>query len=101
MAWHLNALAHRPSPGGGSMAAQVSNRDMDTRRIEHMHGALGHPVALGTSTFVLGFITGLFLKDAAKRTYERARRSLGHREHTRTVMYGENLPASLGRREPV
>jgi hypothetical protein len=57
-------------------------------------------VVLGGSAFVLGVIAGLFLKDAAKHFYDRARGGLWHRENERTVRYDENLPESLGRREP-
>jgi hypothetical protein len=82
------------------MTGHTANREIATRRIEGMQGVLENPVVLGTSTFMLGFITGLVLKGAATQAYERARRSLWHREYTHTVRYGENLPASLGRREP-
>lgn len=59
-----------------------------------------NPVVLAGSAFVLGLAAGLFLKDAGKQLYERARTSLWHREYERTVTYDENLPESLGRREP-
>jgi hypothetical protein len=59
-----------------------------------------HPVVIAASAFALGLVTGLFLKDAAKQTYERARRSQTHRDYERTVTYDANLPDSLGRREP-
>jgi len=57
-------------------------------------------VVLAGATFVLGLVTGMMLKDAAKRTYERTRNTLWHRGHARTVEYDENLPESLTRREP-
>jgi hypothetical protein len=71
---------------GGSMSGQ---------RLEARN-----PVVLAASAFVLGVVTGLFLKDAGKQLYERARGGLWHREYERTVKYDENLPESLGRREP-
>jgi len=82
------------------MAGYASHPGIATSGIENTQGVLTHPVVLGTSTFMLGFVAGLLLKGAAQHTYARARRSLWHREHTRTVVYGENLPPSLGRREP-
>jgi hypothetical protein len=65
---------------------------------EHHDGR--NSLVLGGSVFVLGVITGLFLKDAAKHFYERARGGMWHRESERTVTYDENLPESLARREP-
>ena len=52
------------------------------------------------SAFVLGVVTGLFLKEVAQRGQQAARRKWTHREHERTVTYGDNLPDSLERREP-
>lgn len=57
-------------------------------------------VVLTSSAFVLGVITGLFLRDAAAGMYGRARNHLWHRDYERTVTYDENLPESLARREP-
>ena len=59
-----------------------------------------NPVLLAGSAFVLGLVTGLALKDAGKQLFERARTGLWHREYERTVTWDENLPESLGRREP-
>jgi hypothetical protein len=67
-------------------------------RGQHLEGK--NPVVLAGSTFVLGVLAGLFLKDAGKQIYERVRGQLWHREYERTVTYDENLPESLGRREP-
>ena len=53
------------------------------------------------SAFVLGVVTGLFLKEVAQHEQEFARRTWTHRDHERTVTFGENLPDSLERREPV
>ena len=52
------------------------------------------------ASFVLGLVTGLFLKDAGKRMYDRTRDHLWQRDHERTVTYDANLPESLSRREP-
>lgn len=52
------------------------------------------------SAFALGVITGVFLKEAARQVYARARDAAAHREYDRTVTYDQNLPDSLGRREP-
>jgi hypothetical protein len=61
---------------------------------------LERPVVLTSSAFVLGVLTGLFLKDAASQVYRRTRNRVWHRDYERTVTYDENLPESLGRREP-
>jgi hypothetical protein len=63
-------------------------------------GVRVHPLVLAGSTFVLGLITGMMLKDLAKRMYERTRHALWLRDHQRAVEYDENLPESLARREP-
>jgi hypothetical protein len=73
---------------------------IDRIPVDQTQVAVAHPVALAGSAFVLGLITGLFVKDAAKRMYERTRGRLWHGEYERTVTYDENLPASLSRREP-
>jgi hypothetical protein len=57
--------------------------------------------ALGTTTFALGLLTGLVLNGAVRQLYQRARRGLQHRESGGTVVYEENLPPSLSRRESV
>jgi hypothetical protein len=62
--------------------------------------AVAHPVVLASSAFVLGVVTGLFLKGSATQMYERMRNRLWHRDYERTVAYDENLPDSLERREP-
>ncbi len=59
-----------------------------------------NPVVLAGSAFVLGFAAGLALREAGRPLYALARRGLWHREYERTVTYDENLPDSLGRREP-
>ena len=55
---------------------------------------------VAASAFAFGLLTGLFLKGAAKRIYDLARATRSHRDYERTVTYGQNLPDSLGRREP-
>jgi hypothetical protein len=57
-------------------------------------------VVLAGSAFVLGLVGGVLLKDAGKRMYERARTRLSHRDVERTTIFDDNLPESLGRREP-
>jgi len=52
------------------------------------------------SAFVLGVVTGLFLKEAVQHGQQLARRKWAHRENESTVTFGENLPDSLERREP-
>jgi len=52
------------------------------------------------AAFAAGVAVGFVLKDAAKQIYERVRIGLAHDEHERTVVYNENLPDSLQRREP-
>jgi hypothetical protein len=50
--------------------------------------------------FLIGVVTGLFLKEAVQRLKDRARRTQTHLEHERTVVYDENMPEPLERREP-
>lgn len=69
-------------------------------RIDETHVAGRGPLVRTGSGFVLGLITGLFLKSAARRLYGRRRGRLWHRDYERTVTYDENLPGSLSRREP-
>jgi hypothetical protein len=59
-----------------------------------------NPVVLAVSAFVVGLLGGVLLKDAGKRVYERARSRWWHHEVERTSTYDNNLPESLGRREP-
>jgi hypothetical protein len=56
--------------------------------------------ALAASGFGLGMVAGLFLRKAAERTQELGRRKQAHEENERTVIYNENLPDPLERREP-
>jgi len=58
-------------------------------------GALG-----ATPAFMLGVVTGLFLKEAVQRGQELARRKYAHREREHTVAFDDNLPDALERREP-
>ena len=50
--------------------------------------------------FVIGVVTGLFLKEAVQRLQDRLRRTQTQLEHARTVVYDENMPEPLERREP-
>ena len=52
------------------------------------------------SAFVLGVVTGLFLKEVVQHGQQFARRTWAHRENESTMTFGENLPDSLERREP-
>jgi hypothetical protein len=52
------------------------------------------------SAFALGLAAGLLLNGVARRMYELVRVGSSHRDYERTVTYDENLPDSLGRREP-
>jgi len=52
------------------------------------------------SAFALGVATGLLIRGGAKEALDRARRFKWQRDFERTVEYDENLPDSLGRREP-
>ena len=63
-----------------------------TRQNDH-----GRAVLIGSA---LGLAAGFLLKDAAKRFYARVRNGQFHREHDRTIAYGQNLPDQLERREP-
>ena len=56
--------------------------------------------AIGT-TFALGVLTGLVLNGPLRNLYQRARLNLPNRGSRGTVVYDENLPPSLSRREPV
>jgi hypothetical protein len=57
-------------------------------------------LVLAGSAFALGLVTGLILRRAATQADERARLSRSHADYERTVTYDENLPDTLGRREP-
>ena len=52
------------------------------------------------SAFALGLSTGLLLRGVAKEVLERVRLGQAQRDYARTVEYDDNLPESLGRREP-
>jgi hypothetical protein len=68
---------------------------------DEMRGAVANPAVLAGSAFVLGLATGLFLKPVVTQVYRRARGGFWHRDYERTVTYDDNLPESLGRREPI
>ena len=52
------------------------------------------------SAFALGVVAGLFVKVALQRAQEIRQRWQTHRDHEDTVVYDENLPDPLERREP-
>jgi hypothetical protein len=81
------------------MAKRMWPRRSHLNRTTNGHG--GSRLGLGTTTFALGVLTGLVVNGAVRQLYQRARRGLQHRESGRTVVYDENLPPSLSRREPV
>src|SRR5687768_15335942 len=68
-------------------------------RTTHPHNS--SRVTLGTTTFALGVLTGLVLNGPLRQLYQRARLALQHRASGGTIVYDENLPPSLSRREPV
>jgi len=59
----------------------------------------GNRVLIG-STFALGLMAGLLLKEIAERMLEPVRSRQWHRQVQRTVTYDNNLPDQLERREP-
>jgi hypothetical protein len=84
---------------GGSMARNLHRRSGLTR-IAGIPGAAEHPAVVAGAAFVLGLAAGLFVREAVRQLYDRTRGGLWHREYERTVTYDDNLPESLGRREP-
>ena len=67
----------------------------------HLLRRLTRPIgSTAVSGFVIGVVAGLFLKEAVQRLRDRAERAQTHVEHERTVVYDENLPEPLERREP-
>ena len=77
---------------GEDIARESGTHDVELRAV--------HPAMVAGSAFVLGLVTGLLLKDAASQMYARSRNRVWHREIEHTVTYDDNLPESLGRREP-
>jgi hypothetical protein len=57
-------------------------------------------VVVAGSAFALGMVAGFVLKDTAKQLFDRVCFSSWHRDYERTATYDENLPDTLGRREP-
>ena len=55
---------------------------------------------LAGSSFALGVITGLVLHRFGKEMLELVRIKAWHHGYERTVTYDQNLPDTLGRREP-
>ena len=84
------------------MAERTWHQTSHLNRTTSPHGwSLVGVGALGTTTFALGVLVGLVLKGPVRQLYQRARGDLQHRESPETVVYDENLPPSLSRREPV
>ena len=67
---------------------------------QKLDGTIGGRWALTGSAFALGLMSGLILREVAGRLRDRVRHNQTRREYERTVTYDENLPDSLGRREP-
>jgi hypothetical protein len=84
---------------GDLMIAQKLEGERPSDRVNEVSADV-NSMAFGGLSFTLGLLTGLFLKAVAERVYERARAHQSHRDYERTVEYAENLPDSLGRREP-
>lgn len=59
------------------------------------------PFFIAGSAFVLGLTTGLLLPRVFRHRRHRGGRSLSGRAPQETIVYDENLPRSLARREPV
>ena len=57
-------------------------------------------VAVAVTAFALGLAAGLLMRGGAREVVDRVRRGRAQRDYDRTVEYDENLPDSLGRREP-
>ena len=84
------------------MAERMGQQTSHLNRSSNRHGWSGLSLgALGTTTFVLGVLTGLVLNGPLRQLYKRARRDMQHHAPHGTVVYDENLPPSLSRREPV
>jgi hypothetical protein len=96
-AWNLNAVTvmNLTTRGEDSMP-QHDPRGVAGSGLDEVQGA----IVLATFTFVLGLVTGLFLKGLGKQGSAPTRLSLWRRGSERTVTYDENLPDSLSRREP-
>ena len=57
-------------------------------------------VVVAGSAFVLGLATGLFLPRMFRQLRGRSGRTIPNRAPHDTIVYDENLPAALARREP-
>jgi hypothetical protein len=67
---------------------------------QKLDGTIAGSWVLTGSAFALGLMSGLILKDVVRQLRDRVRHNQTRREYERTVTYDENLPDSLGRREP-
>jgi hypothetical protein len=54
----------------------------------------------GSSAFIMGVVAGLFLREGIQWLQGAARRKQTQFDHERTVVFDENLPEPLERREP-
>jgi hypothetical protein len=82
------------------MAGQYREDGDEGIRSVEAHHPFASPVVVG-GAFALGLVAGLFLKGTATQAYQAARRGQWRRDYKRTVTYDQNLPDSLGRREPM
>ena len=55
---------------------------------------------MAVAAFAFGVVAGVFVKVALQRAQEMRQRWQTNREHQDTVVYDENLPEPLERREP-
>jgi hypothetical protein len=53
-----------------------------------------------SSAFILGVVAGFFVKEGIRQLQDGARRKQTQLDQERTVVYDENLPEPLERREP-
>jgi hypothetical protein len=74
----------------------ISNEDRT--QVEALRLA-DHPLLLAGSAFAIGMAAGFWLKAAAEKSRDAARRAWSHRQFERTITYGDNLPDQLARRE--
>jgi hypothetical protein len=82
--------------------ASAANKVQITRLMRRRNGPTFESIRHMNSylAFGLGVATGVLIKGGARDVLDRVRLSQAHREYEDTVEYDENLPDSLGRREP-
>ena len=54
----------------------------------------------GSSAFIVGVAAGLFVREAIQWLQEAVQRKQTQLDHERTVVFDENMPEPLERREP-